>query len=76
MLPGKTGLMVKSNVCEDLVAAMLTLTQDAKRRRTMGEAARRYMEARSFDAAFLKMWDLYRSMPVERGDAWLKAAGL
>jgi hypothetical protein len=33
------------------------------------------MEARSFDAAFLKMWDLYRVMPGERGDKWLKAAG-
>ncbi|MGD9251316.1 MAG: glycosyltransferase [Desulfobacterales bacterium] len=75
MLPGKTGLMVKAHACEELVAAMLTLTKDAQRRRTMGAAARRYMEARSFDAAFLKMWDLYRVMPGERGDKWLKAAG-
>jgi hypothetical protein len=33
------------------------------------------MEARSFDAAFLKMWDLYRSLPAQRPDNWLKAAG-
>ena len=75
MLPGQTGLMVKANDSEDLVAAMRALVKDAGRRRTMGRAARRYMEDRSFDAAFRKMWELYRSLPDARNDNWSKAAG-
>jgi glycosyltransferase involved in cell wall biosynthesis len=75
MLPGQTGLMVKANDSEDLVAAMRALVKDAGRRRTMGRAARRYMEERSFDAAFRKMWELYRSLPDARNDNWRKAAG-
>jgi hypothetical protein len=33
------------------------------------------MEERSFDAAFRKMWELYRSLPDARNDNWRKAAG-
>jgi hypothetical protein len=54
---------------------MRALVKDAGRRRTMGRAARRYMEERSFDAAFRKMWELYRSLPDARNDNWRKAAG-
>ncbi|MDJ0809527.1 MAG: glycosyltransferase, partial [Desulfobacterales bacterium] len=75
MLPGETGLVVKANDGDDLAAAIQTLADDAQQRRSMGLAARRYMEERSFDAAFLKMWDLYRSLPARHSDAWLKAAG-
>ncbi len=73
MLPGKTGLMVAAS--DSLVAAMRTLVVDSNRRRVMGQAARRYMEERSFDAAFRKMWDLYRSLPDTHGETWFKAAG-
>ncbi len=75
MLPGKTGLMVKANDGDDLAAAIQSLANDAQRRRRMGREARRYMEERSFDAAFLKMWDLYRSLPDTRSETWLKADG-
>ncbi len=75
MLPGKTGLMVAASDSDGLVAAMRTLVVDSNRRRVMGQAARRYMEERSFDAAFRKMWDLYRSLPDTHGETWFKAAG-
>jgi glycosyltransferase involved in cell wall biosynthesis len=75
MQPGQTGLMVQANACNALAEAMQTLVLNPERRRTMGRAARQYMEERAFDAAFLKMWDLYRTLPSAHTAPWLKAAG-
>jgi glycosyltransferase involved in cell wall biosynthesis len=75
MLPGQTGLMVTANDKEELTTAMQSFVVDAKRRRAMGAAARQYMEERSFDAAFLKMWDLYRTVPPAQNDGWRQASG-
>ncbi|MBL0715415.1 MAG: glycosyltransferase [Desulfosarcina sp.] len=75
MLPGQTGLMVKANDRGRFMAAMRTLVVDTDLRRSLGAAARRYTEERSFDTAFIKMWDLYRSIPDSVSDPWHKAVG-
>jgi glycosyltransferase involved in cell wall biosynthesis len=57
--PGKTGLVVRANDSEDLLTALRALIGDPGRMREMARAARKSMEARSFESAFLKTWQLY-----------------
>ncbi len=52
VIPNKTGLIVEAGDAKSLLHALETLVSDAARRREMGKAARRYMEKRSYEAAF------------------------
>jgi glycosyltransferase involved in cell wall biosynthesis len=61
MLPGKTGLVVAGGDKSQLTGAIKTIAGDPVLRSEMGRAARRYMENRSFEANYLRQWDLYRS---------------
>ena len=54
MIAQTTGLVVKGNCVKSLTIAMQTLITDDAKRRRMGQAARQYMENRSFEAAFDK----------------------
>ena len=67
MLPGKTGLEVAGNDSAALAAALHRLLANPQVRRGMGLAARRYMEARSFDAAFLETWESYKTVRTGEG---------
>ncbi len=60
MLPNQTGLVVKSGDIQSLLEALMNLTGNAERRSAMGHAARRYAEQRSFEAAFLSTWRMYK----------------
>jgi hypothetical protein len=40
---------------------MTGLCADRARLKTMGRSARVFAEQRSFDSAFLAMWDMYRN---------------
>ncbi len=52
---------------------MCTLLAAPERRRTMGQAARHYLEERSFENALLSLWEQYQaSLPAP---AALRAAG-
>lgn len=59
MLPGQTGLVVKADDPKSLFGAMETLVKDPIRLKQMGQAARRYMEQRSFETAFIHTWQMY-----------------
>jgi glycosyltransferase involved in cell wall biosynthesis len=59
MLPGRTGLVVNADDSKSLFSAMKTLVKDPVRLRQMGQAARCYMEQRSFEAAFIHTWQMY-----------------
>ena len=59
ILPEQTGLVAKADDPESLFCAMETLVKDPVRLRQMGQAARRYMEQRSFEAAFINTWQMY-----------------
>lgn len=61
MIPGITGVIVPDMDARGLEAALRDLVADPGRLRRMGEAARASMEGRSFDAAFLGAWDLYKA---------------
>jgi glycosyltransferase involved in cell wall biosynthesis len=58
--PGITGLVVRGNDSQALADAINGLAENGKLRRKMGRAARHYAKARSFEAAFLKTWQMYR----------------
>jgi glycosyltransferase involved in cell wall biosynthesis len=62
VLPGKTGFVVPGNEKRVLMDTILSLVDDPSRREKMGLQAREYMENRSFESAFLQLWDSYRSL--------------
>lgn len=65
MLHGKTGLCVRAEDAGAFLDAMVRLTVNTRLRETMGRNARAYMESRSFDAAFIQMWEMYKTtLPV------------
>ncbi|MBT8339263.1 MAG: glycosyltransferase, partial [Desulfatitalea sp.] len=65
LIEGQTGLIYRSDDPNSLQAAMQTLLHDPDRRKAMGLAARTFVKTRSFENAFLQMWDLYQTpLPV------------
>jgi glycosyltransferase involved in cell wall biosynthesis len=71
---GGTGLVVKGGDRESLMDALLYMLAHPEERVAMGRRARAAMTQRSFDAAFLQTWQLFREDPPS--DAWPLAAGL
>jgi glycosyltransferase involved in cell wall biosynthesis len=71
MLPDKTGRVVAGNDVEALAAALDDILSNPRQRQAMGRAARRYMEERSFDAAFLKTWESYQTIAAGERLPWV-----
>ena len=59
MAPGQTGLVVPGGDAAALARAITSLAGDPERLATMSREARRHMEARSFEAAFERHWNMY-----------------
>lgn len=59
MLPGETGMVVEGGNARALCQVLAELAGDPSLMRRMGQAARAYMEKRSFENAFLEHWHLY-----------------
>jgi glycosyltransferase involved in cell wall biosynthesis len=59
MIHKQTGLVVPGDDLQALQEAMEAMVNHPEGIRTMGSAARRYVEERSIEAAFLKTWDMY-----------------
>ncbi len=74
ILLGKTGLVAVAGDEASLFDAMLRLTKDGDMRRRMGLAARRRMESRSFETAFIRTWQMYQD-PIISQRAELAEAG-
>ncbi|WP_319405105.1 glycosyltransferase [uncultured Desulfosarcina sp.] len=66
VLPEKTGLVVKANCSQSIFDAITSLVADPRRRVKMGQAARRYMEDRSFEAAFNETWKMFGTINAGR----------
>lgn len=67
MLPDKTGLVAHGNDIEAFADAVALLLSNPQRCKSMGLEARRYMEERSFDAAFLQSWESYKHIKSADG---------
>jgi glycosyltransferase involved in cell wall biosynthesis len=74
ILPGKTGVIVEANNVSALAEAVEALIEDPLRLKRMGAAARKFMEDRSFEKAFLETWELYHDSP-RSGEAGLAGTG-
>jgi glycosyltransferase involved in cell wall biosynthesis len=60
MQPDKTGLVVTDNNVEAWVKAIENLLENPQKRRSMGSSARKLMEARSFETAHIKSFEMYK----------------
>lgn len=59
VIPDETGVVVHGGSARGLLSAMTSMANNARRITSMGSAARRYVETHSFEAAFLKTWEMY-----------------
>ena len=71
ILPDKTGRVVPGNDVEALAMALNDILSNPRQQQAMGRAARRYMEERSFDAAFLKTWESYQAISSVEKFRWV-----
>lgn len=62
VIHGKTGLVVCGDDVDALEAGMAEMISTPERIQQMGQAARQYMQVRSFDAAFMRTWEMYKSV--------------
>jgi glycosyltransferase involved in cell wall biosynthesis len=67
--PEISGTVVKANDVQELVEAMIRLAGDHSLRQCMGRAARQYAQERSFEAAFLKTWQMYHAIQSDTSSA-------
>jgi glycosyltransferase involved in cell wall biosynthesis len=61
MILNQTGIICHADDTESLLAAVRTLITHPLQRKQMGIAARKYVESRSFENAFLSLWELYQN---------------
>jgi glycosyltransferase involved in cell wall biosynthesis len=65
----RTGLVVRGGEPRALLRAMGAMARQPDRVREMGQAARRYMENRTFDSAFKRTWRLYAAVETGQADS-------
>ena len=65
IIPGETGLVVEAHSAESLLYAIRWFIRSPHSMKRMGEAARRYMEKRSFEKAFDQTWGMYQTKQTE-----------
>ena len=62
ILPERTGIIVKAGCERSIYDAMKTMVADPDLRQTMSREARKYMENRSFEAAFDETWKMFGAL--------------
>jgi glycosyltransferase involved in cell wall biosynthesis len=60
LIPDKTGFVVPAEDTEAFIEAVLKLSENPQLMEKMKRHARQYMENRSFEAAYMELWDSYR----------------
>lgn len=60
LIPDKTGFVVPAKHADAFVEAVLKLANQPLLLKKMKRRAREYMESRSFEAAYIQLWDSYR----------------
>ena len=59
LIDGETGHIIPAEDIEAYAQAVLNLADNPEKMRTMKDNARKYVEKRSFEAAYLEQWKLY-----------------
>lgn len=73
VIPGRTGWIFKGRSEASLLKYMESMCAEKEKRVQMGREARKLMEGRTFEAAFLAMWDMYGGMVEEADQEFLQA---
>jgi len=73
LIPSRTGFIVRGNDAESFLQPIRLLTNDAQMAGRMGRAARKYMEDRAFEKAFLKTWEMYEPAAFLKNDKAVNA---
>jgi glycosyltransferase involved in cell wall biosynthesis len=60
LVPDKTGFVVSTETVDAFIKAVLKLANNPQLLKKMKRHAREYMENRSFEAAYIQLWDSYR----------------
>jgi glycosyltransferase involved in cell wall biosynthesis len=68
LIPLRTGFIVRGNDAESFLQPIRLLINDAQMAKRMGLAARKYMEDRTFEKAFLKTWEMYEPAVYLKND--------
>lgn len=66
ILDGQTGLIIEADSTAALLSAMETMVNRPEKTAEMGKAARRYMENRSFEAAFSQTWETFSRVNTDK----------
>ncbi|MBI5592673.1 MAG: glycosyltransferase [Deltaproteobacteria bacterium] len=59
LIPSRTGFIARGNDTDSFLESIRLLVNDVQMAGRMGLAARKYMEERTFEKAFLKTWEMY-----------------
>jgi glycosyltransferase involved in cell wall biosynthesis len=62
LIPGKTGFVVPADDETGFASVLMNLIDDRELLASMKASARRYSEGRSFEKAYIELWDSYRSL--------------
>lgn len=73
LIPLCTGFIVRGNDTESFLQPIRLLIDDAQMAKRMGLAARKYMEDRTFEKAFLKTWEMYEPAVYLKNDMAVNA---
>jgi glycosyltransferase involved in cell wall biosynthesis len=62
LIPGETGFVVPADDEKGFAGVLMDLIDDPDLLSSMKANARRYSEGRSFEKAYIELWDSYRSL--------------
>jgi glycosyltransferase involved in cell wall biosynthesis len=62
LIPGKTGFVVAADDEKGFAGVLTNLIDDRDLLASMKASARAYSEGRSFEKAYIELWDSYRSL--------------
>ncbi len=62
LIPGETGFVIPASDEKQFASVLMGLIDDPDRLGRMKESARRYSEGRSFEKAYIELWDSYRDL--------------
>jgi glycosyltransferase involved in cell wall biosynthesis len=62
LIPGETGFVIPASDEKQFASVLMGLIDDPDRLGRMKENARRYSEGRSFEKAYIELWDSYRDL--------------
>ncbi len=74
LIHGKTGFIVPAKDTDAFLDAVLTLMDNSVLLQKMKQCARDYMENRSFETAYMQLWDTYRNLGPNHQD-WQPSTG-